>query len=123
MFDAAGTLVNTTVTDAANHCWVTGLTPGTTYTYRVIVNDEEWAEGERWDWSPQQKALIKGGRYENRFRTYPDPATPATALAFAVIGDFGVGMKRESAVHRQQQIGDALRRALETHDVQLVLTT
>ena len=27
--------------------------------YRVIVNDEEWASGVRWDWSPSAKALVR----------------------------------------------------------------
>jgi hypothetical protein len=126
VYDSAGAVVATAVTEAANHCWVTGLSPSSAYTYRVIVNGEEWAREERWDWSPRANALVQAGaRYENRFRTYPDPADPAgdASLTFAVIGDFGVGMKRESAVHRQQQIADALRRAVDEHHVQLLLTT
>jgi tartrate-resistant acid phosphatase type 5 len=131
--DNAGAVVATAVTEVANHCWITGLSPGQTYTYSLNVNGEEWARDERWDWSPGANALVQaGGRYDNRFRTYPDPdgsrgpGTPGSndaALTFAVIGDFGVGMKRESAVHRQQQIGDALRRAVDEHDVQVLLTT
>ena len=54
-----------------------------------------------------------GGRYDNRFRTMPDPTAPADRLAFAVMGDFGVGMKKHSSTHRQQQVADALRRSVD----------
>ena len=36
-------------------------------------------------------------RYDNRFRTHPDPTAPAPSLTFAVIGDFGVGVKDDIA--------------------------
>jgi hypothetical protein len=56
---------------------VAGLTADTEYTYKVFVKGEQWAEGERWDWSARDKALVQaGGRYDNRFRTHPDPAVP-----------------------------------------------
>ena len=51
VFDAVDNLVATAATnDAANHCWVVGLTPDTEYTYRVMVNGEEWASGPRRNW-------------------------------------------------------------------------
>ena len=121
--NAAGTTVAVAFTDVTNHCWVTGLEPDTEYSYTVTVNGEEWAEGERWNWSASTKALVQGGRYDNRFRTNPDPASHAATLAFAVIGDFGVGVKEVSREHRQQQIADALRVALDTHGLRFILTT
>ena len=121
--DASGTVVATAKSEAANHCWVAGLRPDTEYTYRVVVKDAEWAGGERWDWSPAGQALVQsGGRYDNRFRTHPDPSTPAP-LAFAVIGDFGVGMRVTSPTRRQQPIADALRQAVDDAGVRLIVTT
>jgi tartrate-resistant acid phosphatase type 5 len=123
VYDGKGTIVATAKTEAANHCWVAGLSADTTYTYKVFVKNEEWAEGERWDWSPEAGALAQsGGRYDNRFRTFPDPRIRAP-LTFAVIGDFGVGMKKVSPTRRQQQVADALRLAVDTQDVRLLLTT
>lgn len=124
VFDGTGAVVATAQTTATNHCWVTGLAPGTEYTYKVFVKGEEWARGERWDWSATDKALVQaGGAYDNRFRTHPDPLARGASLAFAVIGDFGVGVKTVSPRRRQQQVADALRRAVDTEDVRLVLTT
>ena len=52
----------TAKTEATNHCWVAGLAPDTEYTYKVFVKGEEWAEGERWDWSAAEQALVQTGR-------------------------------------------------------------
>jgi tartrate-resistant acid phosphatase type 5 len=121
--DASGAVVATAKTEATNHCWVTGLRPDAEYTYTVFVKDEEWAAGERWDWSVADQALVQsGGRYDNRFRTHPDPQTPAP-LAFAVIGDFGVGVRTASPSRRQQQVANALRHAVDREGVRLILTT
>jgi hypothetical protein len=95
----------------------------TEYSYRVLVKDEEWAQGVRWDWSPSAQALIKGSHYDNRFRTNPAPENPASSLTFAVMGDFGVGMKKESRDRRQQQVANALRAACDEHGIRLILTT
>jgi tartrate-resistant acid phosphatase type 5 len=124
VYDRSGGMVAACDVDAANHCWVPGLMPDTEYTYRVLVKGEEWAAGERWDWSPTDQALLQaGGHYDHRFRTHPDPTIAASTLTFAVIGDFGVGMKKTSATRRQQPVANALRRAVDAHDVRLVLTT
>jgi tartrate-resistant acid phosphatase type 5 len=121
--DAGGTVVATAKTEATNHCWVAGLRPDTEYSYRVFVKNAEWAAGERWDWSADDQALVQsGGRYDNRFRTHPDPQAPSP-LTFAVIGDFGVGVKTISPRRRQQQVADALRHAVEREGVRLILTT
>jgi hypothetical protein len=50
VFKGSGSLVSTAVAMGTNHCWVTGLEPDTEYTYRVLVNDEEWGAGQRRDW-------------------------------------------------------------------------
>jgi tartrate-resistant acid phosphatase type 5 len=90
----------------------------------VFVKDEEWAAGERWDWSPRDKALVQAGnRYDNRFCTNPDPVAPAASLSFAVMGDFGVGVKRDSPTRRQQKVANAIRRVIDTDNVRLILTT
>jgi tartrate-resistant acid phosphatase type 5 len=124
VFDSAGALVSTAKTEAANHCWVAGLAPDTAYSYKVFVKGEEWAQGERWDWSAESQGLTQaGGRYDNKFRTHPDPAAPVSSLTFAAIGDFGVGTRYLSPTRRQQPIADALWRAVDSEGVRLLLTT
>ena len=61
MYDASGAVVATAKTEVANHCWVPGLAPDTEYTYKVFVKGEQWAAGERWDWSAEQSALMQSG--------------------------------------------------------------
>jgi tartrate-resistant acid phosphatase type 5 len=124
VYDASGKTVACAKTEVANHCWLPGLQPATEYTYKVFVKGEEWASGERWDWSPNDKALVQsGGVYDNRFRTNPDPSTPADSVSFAVIGDFGVGIRRDSPTRRQRQVAMALRNIVDTNDVRFILTT
>jgi tartrate-resistant acid phosphatase type 5 len=123
VFDAAGKVVSCATTEVANHCWVAGLQADTEYTYKVYVKGQEWAEGERWDWSAKEHGLVQGGRYDNRFRTNPDPAAPAARLSFAVIGDFGVGVRKDTPTRRQQQVANALRKTVDSDDVRFLLTT
>ena len=124
VYDSTGTCVQTGTTDATNHCWVAGLAPDTEYTYKVFVKGEEWAQGERWDWSPSDRALVPAGhRYVNAFRTFPGPDTPAPTLTFAVIGDFGVGIKRDAPDRRQRQVAAALERTVGAENVRLIITT
>jgi tartrate-resistant acid phosphatase type 5 len=123
VYDASGAVVASAKTEIANHCWVPGLAPDTAYTYKVFVKGDEWAAGERWDWSAAQSALVQcGGMYDNRFRTNPDPLVPAE-LTFAAMGDFGVGMKRATPEHRQEFVANALRSAVDQEQVRLILTT
>ena len=123
--DRMGQVVASASTAAANHCWVTGLAPDTEYTYRVIVNGEDWGAGERRDWVAEdnRKGLLKiGNRYDNRFRTHPDPVQPARGpVAVAVIGDFGTGIKRRD--RPQKAVADALRQAVDQFGVRVILTT
>jgi hypothetical protein len=122
-----GPVVATARCQDANHAWVRGLAPDTTYEYRVLVAGEEWAAGQRRDWVPGRDGrpgtLRPGGRYDNRFRTHPahDRAAP---LRFAALGDFGVGVCRDTeAARRQWRVARALEAAVARHGVQLVVTT
>ena len=126
VFDTNGTVVTTITTETTNWCRVTGLQPDTVYRYEVIVNDEVWAEGERYDWQPgSEQGLVKaGGQYVNEFRTHPAPDQSLTRpVSFAIIGDFGIGIRKSSPTKRQGEIGQALHRARSTHDLRFVLTT
>jgi tartrate-resistant acid phosphatase type 5 len=126
IFDRGGTLVATARTETTNWCHITGLQPDSIYSYEVVVNDEIWAEGERYDWAtgPDQGLTKTGGRYVNTFRTHPAAnQIPDGPVTFAVIGDFGVGMKKSSPTRRQREVGLALAKAVEEHDVRFVLTT
>ena len=38
-----------------------GLSPDTEYTYRILIKGEEWASGERWDWSAKEHGLVQSG--------------------------------------------------------------
>jgi tartrate-resistant acid phosphatase type 5 len=124
VYDSNGAIVAVSKTEVANHCWVSGLTPDTEYTYKVFVKGSEWASSERWDWSAKDGALVRAGnRYEHRFVTNPDPARPAPSLTFAVIGDFGVGVKKDSPTIRQQGVANAMRKICHSENVRLILTT
>ncbi len=95
--------------------------------YTVSVKHEVWASGLRWDWEP---AICRAWRKaaaatRNEFRTLPDPTMPLAApFTFAVIGDFGTGIRKPStATKRQREVGQALQRAVDTQNVRLILTT
>jgi hypothetical protein len=124
--NSSGAVVAVAETTTSNHVWVPGLAPDTVYTYRVIVNGEEWAAGERRDWQdgPHGPGLYRSGRtYQNRFRTHPHPEQSAP-LTFAVLGDFGIGVRHPSTPERcQREIAVALERAVDTQGVRLILTT
>ncbi len=124
--DAAGAVVAFGETTTANHCFVNGLEADTVYTYRVVVNGEEWAAGPRRDWSfaEGRKGMVETGRtYDNRFRTNPHPEAPAP-LTFVAIGDFGTGIRHPSTPDRQQrEVAEALEKAVDAHDVRLIVTT
>jgi len=126
VFDSSGNLVSFAETTRMNHSWVTGLAPDTEYTYRVFVNGEEWATGERRDWmvDAEGQGLKLGGRvYDNRFRTHPHPDERAP-LTFAVIGDFGIGVRRASKPDRcQREVAAALDKAVDVRGIRLLLTT
>ena len=125
--DLADKEIASAFTSNTNHCWVAGLEPDTEYTYKVFVNGEEWARGERRDWvsGGDGKGLtLKGKSYSNRFRTHPDPTRPSPApFTFAVLGDFGVGIRKDKDDRHQRQIAEALERAVTEHNVRLILTT
>ena len=125
VYDLAGTLAATASTDRTNFCWINGLTPDTRYRYEVIVKDEAWGSGERWDWTPgESQGLVQhGGTYVNEFRTFPDPANAAgEPLTFMVVGDYGTGMRKSTPTRRQREVALAMQRAFDTHDVRLILT-
>ena len=126
VMDSSGSVVATGFTETANHCWVTGLAADTEYTYRVMVNNEQWASGPRRNWERTGGKMGLGPKskpYQNRFRTHPDPTKPSDEpFTFAVIGDFGVGIKNESD-REQRQIAEALEKAVDQHDVRLLITT
>jgi tartrate-resistant acid phosphatase type 5 len=125
VFDLQGTLVATSFVETCNYCWVAGLAPDTRYRYEVIVKDEVWGAGERWDWQPgETQGLVQaGGRYVNEFRTHPDPAAePTGPFTFMAIGDFGTGIRRSTPKRRQREVALAMQQAFDTHDVRLIIT-
>ena len=126
VYDLAGALVATAFTETTNFCWVSGLQPDTPYRYEVIVNDQPWAEGERWDWTrgATQGLVQRGGRYVNEFRTHPDPARDASgSFTFMVLGDFGTGMRKSSPTRRQLEVAEAMQKVFDTEPVRLIITT
>jgi tartrate-resistant acid phosphatase type 5 len=131
LFDAGGNpLASFTAPPGKNHCWVTDLKPDTEYAYKVFVKsgaqEEEWAGGPRRNWERVGGEMGLGPKnkaYRNRFRTFPDPTAPAPRpFTFAVIGDFGVGVRKEDD-RGQRQIAEALEKAVDQHDVRFLLTT
>lgn len=111
----------------ANHAVFKDLKPNTKYSYRVIVNGREWGAGPLRDWK------IVGGKgvmrpsefsYKNEFQTFPDPGQQSPAMTFAVLGDFGRGVRAQSKDGRcQREVAESLTRAIDLVDVRLILTT
>ena len=125
VYDMDGVLVGTAGTETTNFCWIPNLEPNTEYRYEVIVKDERWGDGERWDWTPgeSQGLVQRGGLYVNRFRTHPDPALDSTGpLTFMVVGDYGTGIKRLTPTRRQRHVAEAMQRAFDQYDVRLIIT-
>ncbi len=118
-----GRVVARAETTDRNHAWVHGLEPDTEYRYRVLVDDRPWADGERWDWDIDRRTLVPAGReYDNRFRTFPPPESD-TRVAFAALGDFGVGIFTERDDGRRQlRLARVLERIIDRHGVQFVAT-
>jgi tartrate-resistant acid phosphatase type 5 len=126
--DEAGNRVAERTVRDENHVCIEGLEPERRYRYTVFVDDKQWAAGERHDWcqdeSTGEELLCPSGRvYDNTFRTHPSPDAPASALDFALIGDYGVGIRGSSdAARRQRQVGRALEHAVDSHGVRILLT-
>ena len=125
---ATGRVAAEASTSEANHVWLHGLEPDTEYRYRVLVDGQPWADGERRDWVTDRhdargRNLTSSGRsYDARFRTFPAPDT-AAPLRFAVLGDYGIGILAEGGHgERQNRLAQALERAVD-HGVRLVVTT
>ena len=55
---ATNDLVNVVRTSTTNHVLVTGLTPDTEYVYKITINGEEWAAGERRDQTHHRRSLM-----------------------------------------------------------------
>ena len=124
--DGTGAVVATGMTNDTNHCAISGLQANTRYTYSVTVKHEVWASGVRWDWDSDTQGLVQCDRaYRNEFRTLPDPTQPLDEpFTFAVIGDFGTGMRKPSTlIRRQREVARALEHAVQQEDVRLILTT
>jgi hypothetical protein len=125
IFDSNNNLVSVNVT-GANHCFVTGLAPATDYRYRIIIEGAEWGSGRHLDWDAGRKGLVdQGGKYTNVFRTMPDPKAASPEVSFAVLGDFGNGVKKISDKKHQREIADALLHAVDQNEpkIRLILTT
>ena len=129
--DPGGVVTSFVAEPGRNHCLIHGLRPDTAYTYRVFVNsdgeEEQWASGPRRNWERRDGKMGLGPKrkeYENSFRTFPDPKAPAGGpFTFAVIGDFGVGVKKEKKDRGQRQVAAALERAVADHGVRFIITT
>lgn len=124
--DDAGRIVASVETANANHVWLEGLKPNTAYRYEIRVDGRDWLAGERYDWLriDGRRGLRPSGRtYTCRFRTHAarDDFDP---FAFAVLGDFGIGIFSEQDDSlRQLRIAEALATAVSAYDVRVVLTT
>jgi tartrate-resistant acid phosphatase type 5 len=119
VLDGDGAVAARAVTSEANHIWVNGLRPATSYRYRVRVNNEPWAEGQRFDWAPGN--LVPAWRApDQRLRTHPtaDDPDPVTFLA---IGDFGVGIASGVDGHRQLAVARTMQRLADAVDIRFIV--
>ena len=117
-------VVASAITLDRNHVWVEGLEPDHEYRYRITVDGDEWAAGERWDWRLDEAGgtLARcGRRYDLRFRTHPgvDDFVPA---AFIAVGDYGVGIINGDDGRRQLDVAQAMERIADAHAVRAIVS-
>ena len=127
VMDAAGTVAARAETGEHTWVWLDGLQPNTDYTYRILIDGQQWAAGERWDWRPNIRGgydLAPGGRsYDLRFRTWPAPDDETPPLRFVALGDYGVGIRSDSESSRRQRRVAAVLDALVTdQDIRFVIS-
>ena len=126
VLDDAGRVVASASTTERNHVWVEGLEPDTSYRYRVVVDGEPWAEGERRDWvlepggQPGAPRNV-GRRYDLRLRTHP-PADEPVPVTFLALGDYGVGINHGENGRRQDEVARTLEHLAATHPVRFVVS-
>ncbi|CAN5274866.1 hypothetical protein BH18ACT9_BH18ACT9_20150 [soil metagenome] len=124
---ATGAVVAEASTSDRAWVWVEGLTSDSDYTYRILVDGEEWAAGERWDWVPSARGgydLAGAGRsYDLRFRTWPVPDAETPNMRFVALGDYGVGIRSDSeSSRRQRRVADVLDHLVAHADVRFVVS-
>jgi hypothetical protein len=126
VLDTDGEVVAEAATDTQTWVWIAGLEPDTDYQYRVEIDGEEWAAGQRWDWTPCAAGgydLEPGGSYDLGFRTFPAPDRATPPVRFVAMGDYGVGIRSDSeSSRRQRRIADVLDELVRHHDVRFVLS-
>lgn len=124
IYDQQDRLLEKYYTEEENHIQVCNLAPDTTYKYRVLFPDHEWAKSPLLDWVPPDQGMKnQGNSYLNEFRTFPvsEPVDPVT---FAVMGDFGVGIKKGNRGKKCQYASAlALSEAFKKFNLRFVLTT
>lgn len=117
--DPDGEIVARAVTDEANHVWVQGLSPATTYRYRVLVDGQPWSMGQRYDWAPG----TLGPRWralDQRLRTHPATEDPEP-VTFLAVGDFGVGIASGDNGQRQLDVARTMQRLADAVDVRFIV--
>lgn len=120
VLDGDGDVVARTVVDDANHAWVGGLAPGTDYRYRVLLDGEPFAAGDRYDWSPD--GLRRARRpLDLRLRTHVEPDRP-DPVTFLAVGDLGVGIASPEHGRQQLAVARSMQRLADAHDVRFVVT-
>ncbi|HYG95189.1 MAG TPA: metallophosphoesterase [Nocardioides sp.] len=127
VLDGDGEVVASATADDRTWVWVEGLSADTEYHYRVLVEGEEWAAGERWDWVEDARGgydLAPAGRsYDLRFHTFPAPSAATPRHRFAALGDYGVGIRSDSeSSRRQRRVADVLDRLVARDSIRYVVS-
>jgi len=124
---ADGSVVAEVSTAERCWAWASDLEPDTDYRYRVLVDGEDWAAGERWDWIARPRGgydLGPAGRsYDLRFRTWPHPDAETPVVRFVALGDYGVGVRSDSeSSRRQRRVAEVLDHVVADDDVRFVIS-
>jgi tartrate-resistant acid phosphatase type 5 len=123
LYDDQQRLLEKYFTEEENEIQICDLKPETAYNYRVVLHDREWAKSPLLDWIPNAGLLDQGKTYINEFRTFP-LSEPSEPFSFAVIGDFGVGVKNGNRGKKCQYATSlALYEAFKKFGLRFIITT